>query len=98
MPGSSHAGRGSLAFGLLTLSVWLGLSMSVKLLSRRGAQKVLLGWHQTLVWTGLGMVALHGLALVLDPTLHFGLTAGPVPGAAPWRPHRRRRRGSRPPG
>ena len=29
------------------------------------------------------MFALHGLALLLDPTLHFGFLAVLVPGAAP---------------
>lgn len=76
---------GFVAFGLLTLSVWLGLAMSTKLVPPR-RMKSLLGWHQTLIWTGLGMVALHGGALLLDPTLHFGLRVVLVPGTSPWRP------------
>ena len=76
---------GLIAFGLLTLSVWLGLAMSGRLLSPR-RQRALLGWHQTLIWTGLGMLVLHGGALLVDPTLHFGFLAVLVPGAAPWRP------------
>ena len=76
---------GLVAFGLLTLSVWLGLAMSTRLLSPR-RQKTLLGWHQTLIWAGLGMVALHGGALLLDPTLHFGFRVLLVPGTSPWRP------------
>ncbi len=76
---------GLVAFGLLTLSVWLGLAMSTKLLTPR-RQKALLGWHQTLIWTGLGMLVLHGSALLVDPTLHFGFLAVLVPGTAPWRP------------
>ena len=76
---------GLVAFGLLTLAVWLGLAMSTRLLAAR-RQKTLLGWHQALLWTGLGMVVLHGIALVLDPTLHFGFLAVLVPGSAPWRP------------
>ena len=76
---------GLVAFGLLTLSVWLGLAMSTRLLSPR-RQKALLGWHQTLIWAGLGMVALHGGALLLDPTLHFGFRVVLVPGTSPWRP------------
>ena len=48
---------GLVAFGLLTLSVWLGLAMSTKLLSPSRA-KTLLGWHQTLIWDG----ARHGRA------------------------------------
>ena len=76
---------GLVAFGLLTVSVWLGLTMSTRLLSPR-RQKALLGWHQTLVWTALSMLVLHGSALLLDPTLHFGFLAVLVPGTAPWRP------------
>jgi sulfoxide reductase heme-binding subunit YedZ len=76
---------GLVAFGLLTLSVWLGLGMSTKLLGPR-RQKSLFGWHQTLAWTGLSMLGLHLGAVLLDPTLHFGIPAVLVPFAAPWRP------------
>jgi hypothetical protein len=74
---------GLVAFGLLTLSVWLGLAMSTRLLSPR-RQKSLLGLHRTLAWTGLSFIALHAFALLFDPTLHFGLAALLVPFAAPW--------------
>ena len=63
---------GLVAFGLLTLSVWLGLAMSTRLLGPR-RQKALFGWHRTLVWTALSMVGLHVVAVLLDPVLHFGL-------------------------
>ena len=76
---------GLVAFGLLTLSVWLGLGMSTKLLGPK-RQKALFGWHQTLAWTGLSMLGLHVGAVLLDPTLHFGIPAVLVPFAAPWRP------------
>jgi hypothetical protein len=76
---------GLVAFGLLTLSVWLGLAMSTRLLGNT-RQKMLFGWHQTLAWTGLSMLALHAGALLLDPTLHFGLASVLVPFASPWRP------------
>ena len=76
---------GLVAFALLTVSVTLGLALSTKLLgNRRG--KAVLGWHQTLMWTGLGMVALHLGGLLLDPVLRFGFIAVLVPGTAPWRP------------
>ncbi len=76
---------GLVAFALLTASVTLGLALSTKLLgTRRG--KMLLGWHQTLMWTALAMVVLHMVALLFDPTIHFGLAAVLLPGAAPWRP------------
>jgi len=76
---------GLVAFALLTVSVTLGLALSTRLLgNRRG--KMLLGWHQTLMWTALAMVVLHMGALALDPIMRFGLVGVLVPGAAPWRP------------
>jgi hypothetical protein len=76
---------GLVAFGLLTLSTWLGLGMSTRILGPR-RQKELLGWHRTLIWTALSMLVLHVGALLLDPALHFGLTAALVPFAASWHP------------
>jgi len=74
---------GLVAFALLTLSTWLGLAMSTRILGPR-RQKALLGWHRSLVWTGLSMLVLHVGALLLDPVLHFGLAAVFVPFAASW--------------
>ena len=76
---------GLAAFGTLTLSTWLGLSMSTRLLGSK-FQGRLLGWHRTLAWTGLSMVGLHVGALLADPMMHFGPAAVLVPFAAPWRP------------
>ena len=76
---------GLVAFGLLTLSVWLGLAMSTRILGPR-RQKSLFGWHRTLAWTGLSMLGLHVGAVLLDPVLHFGLASVLVPFAASWRP------------
>jgi methionine sulfoxide reductase heme-binding subunit len=75
---------GLVAFGLLTLSVWLGLAMSTRLLGPK-RQKSLLGLHRTLAWTGLSMIALHMGSVLFDPVLHFGLAAALVPFAAPWK-------------
>ena len=76
---------GLVAFGLLTLSMWLGLAMSTRLLGPR-RQKALFGWHRTLVWTALSMVGLHMAAVLADPVLHFSLPAVLVPFAATWKP------------
>ena len=76
---------GLVAFGILTLSTWLGLAMSTRLLPAR-FQGRLLGWHRTLAWTGLSMLGLHAGALLLDPVIGFGPLAVLVPFAAPWRP------------
>jgi hypothetical protein len=76
---------GLVAFGLLTLSVWLGLGMSTRLLPPKRT-KQLLGLHRTLAWMGLWMVGLHLGAILVDPFLHFSVLGGLVPGAATWRP------------
>lgn len=76
---------GLVAFGLLTVAVTLGLALSTRLLgNKRG--KMLLGWHQTLMWTAIAMLVLHGGALAFDPIMRFGIVGVLVPGAAPWRP------------
>ena len=76
---------GLVAFAALTLSVWLGLATSTRLLGPK-RMKSLVGWHQTIAWTGVSMLGLHVGALLFDPTLHFGLAALLVPFAAPWSP------------
>jgi methionine sulfoxide reductase heme-binding subunit len=76
---------GLVAFGLLTLSVWVGLAMSRRLLGQK-RQKPLLALHRTLAWTGLSMVSLHAGALLLDPVTHFSILSVLIPGAAAWRP------------
>lgn len=76
---------GLTALALLSASLWLGLAMSFRLLAPR-RQKSLMGWHQTLMWCGLSMVALHAIALLLDPIMHFSIAVVLVPGLAPWRP------------
>jgi predicted ferric reductase len=76
---------GLVAFGVLTLSVWLGLGMSARIGAPRYRAR-LLGWHRTLAWAGLWLVGLHAAALLADPTLHFAPAAVLVPFAAPWRP------------
>lgn len=76
---------GLVAFGLLTVSTWLGLGMSTRIFGPK-RMKSLLAWHRTLVWTGLSMVGLHVAALLADPTIHFGVPAVLVPFAAPWHP------------
>jgi methionine sulfoxide reductase heme-binding subunit len=76
---------GLTAFGLLTLSVWLGLAMSTRLLGPK-RQKPLLGLHRTLAWTGLSMIGLHVGALLLDPVMHFSVLTATVPFASAYKP------------
>jgi sulfoxide reductase heme-binding subunit YedZ len=76
---------GLVAFAVLTLSVWLGLSMSTRIVPPRYRAR-LLPLHRTLAWTGLSLVGLHAGALLADPTLHFAPSAVLVPFASAWRP------------
>ena len=69
---------GLVAFGILTLSTWLGLAMSTRLLGPK-RQRALLGWHRTLAGAGLAMIALHVGALLLDPVVHFNLLSRSCP-------------------
>lgn len=77
------------AFGALTLSVWLGLATSTRLLGPR-RMRSLVGWHQTIAWTGVSMLGLHAGAL-LDPVRCATFTVGgqslpaPLPAANPER-------------
>ena len=75
---------GLVAFGLLTLSVWLGLAMSTRLLGPK-RQKSLLGLHRTLCVDGaLDDRAPHGRGPP-RPRPAFRLAAALVPFAAPWK-------------
>ncbi|HEY6960531.1 MAG TPA: hypothetical protein VI408_01440 [Gaiellaceae bacterium] len=76
---------GLTALLLLSSAIWLGLAMSLRLFPPL-RQKSILVWHQSLMWCGLGAVALHGVALLLDPVMRFSLPVLLVPGIAPWRP------------
>ncbi|MFN8110281.1 MAG: hypothetical protein U0Y82_10645 [Thermoleophilia bacterium] len=76
---------GLVSFGALTGSVWMGLLMSTRILGPK-RQASLLGLHRTLTWAGLAMLAVHMGALLVDPTMHFGLANVLIPFASPWRP------------
>ena len=76
---------GLVTFGLLTLSVWLGLAMSTRLLGPK-RQRRLLELHRTLVWTGLTMIVFHVGALMLDPVMHFSALGVLVPFGSAYKP------------
>ena len=82
---------GLVAFALLTVAVTLGLAISTRLLgNKRG--KLLLGWHQTLMWSALAMLVLHGGALAVDPIMRFGFVGVLVPARRTVAAPARRRR------
>ena len=75
---------GGAALLLASASVALGLMMSSK---RRGPNKRdLRAIHEALSLTALGMVALHGLALLFDSYLNPGLAGIAIPFVGPYRP------------
>jgi sulfoxide reductase heme-binding subunit YedZ len=81
---SRAAGVGALLAA--SLSTALGLATALRpawLLRRRADVHVV---HEALGIATLGLIAVHGLALLADPTLHIGLGGLLVPLAAPYRP------------
>lgn len=76
---------GLTAYGLLTFSVVLGLAVKSRPF-RRLRQASVTDLHRFLALLGLGMVALHGAALVLDSTVHVPVLGLVVPGLIGYRP------------
>lgn len=76
---------GLAAYALLTLSVLAGLVLKSRPIGRLRAATVT-EVHKTLALTGLGALALHAIALVLDTTVKVSLAALVVPGLVTYRP------------
>ncbi|MFL5873462.1 MAG: ferric reductase-like transmembrane domain-containing protein [Solirubrobacterales bacterium] len=70
---------GLVALVLVTVSVFLGLTMSAKLMRRPGLSKKLLAIHEQTALAGLVAIAVHGIALLGDPWLHPGVAGVAVP-------------------
>jgi sulfoxide reductase heme-binding subunit YedZ len=64
---------------LVTVSVFLGLTMSGKVMRRPGLSKKLLAVHEQTALAGLVAIAVHGIALLGDPWLHPGVAGVAVP-------------------
>jgi methionine sulfoxide reductase heme-binding subunit len=77
---------GIAAYVLLTMSVLAGLVVKARPFGRAIKAATAVGLHRTLAFLGLGFVALHGAALVLDSTVHISPLALVVPGASSYRP------------
>lgn len=75
---------GLTAYALLTSSVLMGLVVKSRPL-RRLRQAAVTDVHRFLALLGLGMVALHGIALVLDSTVHIPVLGLFVPGLVGYR-------------
>jgi methionine sulfoxide reductase heme-binding subunit len=77
---------GVAGYTLLTLSVVAGLVVKSRPLGTALRQPSAVDAHRFLALLGLGFVALHGAALVLDATVEISPLALVVPGLAPYRP------------
>lgn len=76
---------GLAAYTVLTLSVLAGLVLKSRPFRRLRAADVV-EVHKTLALTGLGAVALHGIAIVLDTSVKVSLAGLVVPGLVTYRP------------
>lgn len=77
---------GLTAYTAAALSVLMGLVLKSRPLGTRLRPPVVLGIHRTLALSGLLAIALHGVALVLDSTVHVSPLALVVPGLVDYRP------------
>jgi sulfoxide reductase heme-binding subunit YedZ len=77
---------GLIAYALLTASVLAGLVLKSRPFGTWLKQAAVTDLHRFLALLGLGAVALHGLALVLDRTVQISVAALLLPGIAPYRP------------
>jgi len=77
---------GLTAYALLTASVLAGLVLKSRPFGRALRPAAVTDLHRTLAFLGLGALALHGTALVLDAVAPIPLPALLVPGLSPYRP------------
>jgi sulfoxide reductase heme-binding subunit YedZ len=77
---------GLAAYVLITSSVLAGLVAKSRPFGRALKAALVTDVHRFLALLGLGMLALHGISLTLDRTLHLSPAALFLPGASPYRP------------
>jgi sulfoxide reductase heme-binding subunit YedZ len=70
---------GVVALILVTISVGIGLTMSAKLMRKRGLGPKLMAIHEQTALAGLVAIAIHGVTLMGDHWLHPGLAGISVP-------------------
>ncbi len=75
-----------LAFALLTLSVVAGLVLKSRPFGTALKPATVTDIHRFLALLCLGATGIHGAALILDSTVHIGLTDLLVPGLVSYRP------------
>ena len=77
---------GITAYVLVTASVLAGLVVKSRPFGRAVKTADAVDLHRALAFLGLGMLALHGVALTLDRTVHLSPVALVVPGVSSYRP------------
>jgi methionine sulfoxide reductase heme-binding subunit len=77
---------GLTAYVLLTTTALAGLVLKSRPFGRKVRAAALTDVHRFLTFLALGALALHGLALTLDRTVHMPVAALVVPGASTYRP------------
>ncbi len=77
---------GITAYVLLTLSVLAGLAVKSRPFGKRVRPAAQTDTHRTLALLGLGALAVHGVSLTLDQTVHTPVWALIVPFASTYRP------------
>ena len=77
---------GIAAYVMLTASVLAGLTVKSRPFGRALRAATATDLHRTLALLGLGFVAVHGAALLLDTTVKLSPAALVVPGLSPYRP------------
>jgi methionine sulfoxide reductase heme-binding subunit len=77
---------GVTAWGLLTAVIVWGLLLRTKLLGSKATPVALLHMHRWLGALALGALAVHLVALLVDPVVHFSVTQILIPFTAPWEP------------
>ena len=76
---------GLAAYVLLTSSVLAGIVLKARPFGRALKAAPVMDLHRFLAFLGLGLVAMHGVALVLDSTVRISPAALLVPGLVPYR-------------
>lgn len=74
---------GIVAFVLVTVSVFLGLTMAGKPLRQPGVTRSLKALHEQTALAALVAIAVHGVGILFDPWLQPGVVGVLVPFAAP---------------
>ena len=77
---------GIVALGLAGASVIWGLLLGTKLLDGRPGPRWLLDLHRWLGGCTIAFTGIHGIALMLDSYVDFGVVDLLVPGASSWNP------------